>query len=226
MFFQLSPPLRQSMLATWIDDEIEMDTIVCPLKPEHQHAGPRRSPLSVSVAGVAGDMVWTWYSECLFSEELVDLVRRERLTGLEFHPASVRGPSGAPFGRQYWEVAVRGWAGMATPESGIKLQYDCPECGHLCYSAFADASRLIDERDWDGSDFFMVWPLPKFIFVTQRVAQIFRRHRIGPCRFVHLAEVKSGSAELSPGRSFYGITDKQQAAIERILKEPKREATP
>ena len=46
------------------------------------------------------------------------------------------------------------------------------------YSDIKNASRLIDEAQWDGSDFFMVWPLPRFVFVTQRVVDCIRDHRL------------------------------------------------
>jgi hypothetical protein len=29
----------------------------------------------------------------------------------------------------------------------------------------------MDPVQWDGSDIFIVWPLPKFIFITDRVRQ-------------------------------------------------------
>ena len=37
---------------------------------------------------------------------------------------------------------------------------------------------LIDASKWDGSDFFMVWPLPLFIFVTDRVVRAIHDSRL------------------------------------------------
>jgi len=76
------------------------------------------------------------------------------------------------------ELIVTGWAGMAPPESGIKLIEHCEGCGHTVYSAWTNPERLIDSSQWDGSDFFVVWPLPWRIFVTERVAKVLRDNRL------------------------------------------------
>jgi hypothetical protein len=55
---------------------------------------------------------------------------------------------------------------MANPESGIRFNEvsSSPEYGFLRYTDLRDAEKLIDVTQWDGSDFFMVWPLPRFVF--------------------------------------------------------------
>jgi hypothetical protein len=155
----------------------------------------------VKVAGAAGDIVWTWYSECLFSDRLVNLLQSERIKGLAFRSATVLAPSGKPLAQSYQEVLVTGWAGMAPAESGIRLEESCPGCGHLQYSCFTDPSKLIRDAQWDGSDFFIVWPLPGFIFVSSKIETLFRRHNISPRRFMPMSELKCGSySGISPGR--------------------------
>jgi hypothetical protein len=42
----------------------------------------------------------------------------------------------------------------------------------------AEPRRLIDPAAWDGSDLFIVWPLPKFRFVSSRLAAILRQEKI------------------------------------------------
>jgi hypothetical protein len=201
MFSRLDPPVAQSSRATLSEEGLEMGTIFCPLNPGHQRADVRRSALRVRVAGAAGDIVWTWMTECLFSEKLIDLVQSKHLTGLTFRAATVLAPSGKPLAQNYKEVTVTGWAGMALAESGIRLEESCPGCGYLHYSCFTDPRKLIRDDQWDGSDFFIVWPLPRFIFVSPKVEDLFRRHNIGPCRFTPMSELKCGSSVgISPGR--------------------------
>lgn len=69
---------------------------------------------------------------------------------------------------------------MAPPESGLKFSKEksCPHCNHLRYVGPGDPTKLVREDQWDGSDFFMVWPLPKHYFVTQRVVDLVRSEKI------------------------------------------------
>ena len=41
-----------------------------------------------------------------------------------------------------------------------------------------NTAKLIDAAQWDGSDLFIVWPLPRFIFVTDPAAEIIRANRL------------------------------------------------
>jgi hypothetical protein len=43
-------------------------------------------------------------------------------------------------------------------------------------------SNLLDQNQWDGSDFFMVWPYPKFIFITARVAEFIKKYKLTGAR--------------------------------------------
>ena len=76
------------------------------------------------------------------------------------------------------ELVVTGWGGMAPPESGIKLIERCEGCSHYVYSAWSNPQNLIDSSQWDGSDFFVVWPLPSHIFVTECVVRVIRDNRL------------------------------------------------
>lgn len=76
------------------------------------------------------------------------------------------------------ELVVTGWSGIAPEASGIREVERCPACGHLRYSGIEEPRELLDVNNWDGSDFFMVWPLPMFRFVTGRVAEVCAKHKI------------------------------------------------
>jgi hypothetical protein len=163
-------------MADWAKDEVELEGIVCPINDGHQRAGKRLSDLSIMLPPRAArdDFVWTWGSELLLRDRVLQLFNASGFNGFVVKPVKVKfkRPDGDP--PRLWELNVTGWAGMASPESGIRLVESCPACGHLIYSDCDHPERLIDASKWDGSDFFMVWPLPKFIFVTDRVAELIR----------------------------------------------------
>lgn len=201
VFWQLSKPRSLSARADWTDDH-GIETIECPAYPEHKRAAPRRRALDVVLPGRAiKDFVWVWGSDCLIQEGVLAVFRENGFTGYEVRPARAhfRGdPLGVP--PPLWELVVTGWAGMASPESGVKLTYSCPFCGSIKYSCFDDASCLIDVNQWDGGDFFMVWPLPKFIFITDRVAQALRERKLTGFRLVRPDDLKCDFGGFSPGR--------------------------
>ena len=61
----------------------------------------------------------------------------------------------------------------------------------------SDPSQLIDEDQWTGEDFFIVWPMPGYIFVMQRVVEVFQAANVKSCR---IRKLESGLR----GESFSG----------------------
>jgi len=106
---------------------------------------------------------------------------------------------------EFWELVVTGWGGVAPPDSGILLNASksCAICGHLVYSTFTDPTRLINRASWDGSDIFIVWPLPGFYFVTDRLAKVIRSEEFTGVSMTDVSEIKTHTSELSPGRLSY-----------------------
>ena len=100
---------------------------------------------------------------------LVEEFEKRGFTGYRLRPATVRFRDGY-LSQDYSELVVTGWAGVAPPESGIELQEACGACGYKKYSSLKEPGKLIDWTQWTGEDFFMVWPLPKYVMVTKRVA--------------------------------------------------------
>jgi hypothetical protein len=193
--------------AEWERGAVELDTIHCPLDDGHQRAGKRLSNLTVVLPSARiGDVVWTWYSECLITDRVAGLFKEEGFSGYELEPVTVsrvrRKVKVAEDLPRLWELTVLGWGGVAPPESGIKLVESCDGCGDLVYSGYTDPTKLIDPARWDGSDFFMVWPLPRFIFVTQRVRDFVKRMKLKGVKMVTLAELppKTIMGGLGPGR--------------------------
>jgi hypothetical protein len=49
------------------------------------------------------------------------------------------------------------------------------------------AEQLIEASQWDGSDFFTVWPVPH-LFVTSRVAELIRSEGLRGARLIRLKD--------------------------------------
>lgn len=218
-FRNLHSPDSTKKLAEWVDDEMDMETVICPVNDGHQRAGKRLTDLSIVLPGrTVEDFVWTWYSECLLQDHVLKLFQTKGLTGFEVKPVKARfkKASGERVPK-LWELIVTGWAGMASPKSGIKLhqRFDC--CGHTNYSGLIHPEQIIEERQWDGSDFFMVWPLPKFIFVSGRVAQIIEDANLKGADLIALKDMRfEADHTLGGGRLSYWMPEQ----LARQLGEP------
>jgi hypothetical protein len=108
---------------------------------------------------------------------VLEKFERRKITGYRLRPATVRFRDGS-ISRDYSQLMVTGWAGIAPPESGIELIEACGECGYKRYSALKHPEHLIDRSQWSGEDFFMVWPLPNYIMITKRVAGVLAELKV------------------------------------------------
>jgi hypothetical protein len=86
------------------------------------------------------------------------------------------------------ELIVTGWGGVGAPAAKVRLREFCEGCEHASY-AIGEPSRLIDESAWDGSDLFFVWPLPRFRFITDRLANIVNRECITGTKLISAQEI-------------------------------------
>jgi hypothetical protein len=117
------------------------------------------------------DFVWTWYGECIIQDKVLHRFLSEGFTGFQPRPVYLRREQASnepvPI---LWELLVTGWGGVAQAESGITRVERCAVCGRQTYTGFTNPAMLVDREQWDGSDFFLVWPMPRYIFITERVA--------------------------------------------------------
>jgi hypothetical protein len=146
----------------------------------------------------------------LLQERTLTLLRSAGFTGFEVRPVEARFRRSTERPPRLWELVVTGWAGMARPESGIRLDEpaSCSVCGHLRYTGLRNPGSLIDESKWDGSDFFMVWPMPMFVFVTDGVRRTVREHHLTGVRVVPVSDL--GPADgFSPGRLSYSMPEER-----------------
>jgi len=196
------------------DSPDDLVKITCSLNRDHRRAGKRLSNLDVIVpCDPAPDVLFTWMSECLVQDRVLQLFHDEGLTGFATRPAKGK-VTKTGLSVSLTELLVTGWGGMAPEASGIREVYRCEACGHLRYSGLEEPRDLIDFKNWDGSDFFMIWPLPAFRFVTARVAEVCRRYSITGVALERNFPLPSGRviSGYSPGRlSYYFSTERAHA---------------
>jgi hypothetical protein len=213
--------LQESGRATNVewDDSVDLETVFCSEHPGHQRAGKRVTDLSVVLPDRDVRLaVWTWQSELLLQNSLIDLLMSHHLTGWEIRSASARfRDSAATTPPPLWEFVLTGWGGMALPESGIRLIKDCRSCDLQVYSAPSTVCNLIDVKQWDGSDFFFIWPLPRYIFVTSRAAEVLRAAHIDSVAVQPAQELDFMSRTLSPGRLSYWMTESRARLLGTAL---------
>ncbi len=207
-FWCLDPPTSTAGSPARVESEMDAEVVLCPLNDGHQREGRRLTDLTVVQPDRAlEDFVWTCYRECLVQDHVLELFKASGFAGFEVRPVKSRFRSAtAHEPPRLWELVITGWAGMAPPESGIKLIEHCPGCGYRCYSAWTNPERLIEQSQWDGSDFFIVWPLPGHIFVTDRAADLIRQKGLSGVvvrRSTDLAFPQSVIPTLGPGRLSY-----------------------
>jgi hypothetical protein len=183
--------------------------IRCPLFPkDHLRPGRPTGDLRVEFPNqaLADDFLWTWESDCLISLSLSSRLKSSTITGFETRPVEITVGEVAVEHDKEQFVTV-GWGGLAKPESGVRLDESksCSACGHLVYRGVRDWSRLIDFQQWDGSDIFIVWPLPRFILVTDRAAQLLNRIRTREMKLTPLKAMKPQEGTLSSGRVGYWL---------------------
>lgn len=207
-FWNLRSSDSLAKLAEW-DDETDLETVYCPADEMHQRAGKRITDLSVILPrGRLQDVVWTWPGECLIQDHVLDLFHAERLTGFEVKPAKARFKGRVAVRPPIlWELIVTGWAGMAPVDSGVHVEKHCRVCGYKSYSAPTHSEKLICVDQWDGSDFVMVWPLPGFIFVTDRVADLIRSNKLTGAFLRRLEDLDLSGGTCNGGRLSYWMPE-------------------
>jgi hypothetical protein len=199
-FWHLDPP-RNQKLAT-VAGDTKFEQITCSATDGHLRRGRRVGDLSATIdpAGIK-DFTWTWSNDILASERLLDVFLKHRVTGFEIRSANVsyseRNQTKPP---ALHELIITGWGGMASSAAGLTLAKSCPACNHRNY-AIAQPSRLIDPASWDGSDLFIVWPLPRFPFAGDRLANVLREERITGVKLIPAIDIpfKPGNTA-TPGR--------------------------
>lgn len=209
-FYELDSNGNDRNYAEW-DSNMDFQQVTCPIEPDkHMRAGKRSPELSVLLRGTQNDIIKTWYSEFLLNDHVVDIFQKEGLTGYELKPVKARfkKKSDQPI-PQLWELVVTGWGGVA---GDVNITYKCDGCGMLRYSAPKDMSKFV--TNWDGSDFFIVWPLPKYVVVTQKVVDVIKKYDLKGCLFKNIMQLDfSELRNLAPGCLRYWMPEKKAKEI-------------
>jgi hypothetical protein len=169
-YFNLRAPTSEQLLA---DNESygNRQNFPCSITTEHLDGSRRIGQLLASVKHNRHDerMIWCWAFGFLTHESLLAEFAQQRFTGYRSQPATLRFRDGS-ISREYHEFIVTGWAGLAAKESGVRVVKGCPACHWKKYSPVTNYEELIDWTQWTGEDFFIVWPMPNWILITERVA--------------------------------------------------------
>jgi hypothetical protein len=182
--------------ASWTEASVDFATIGCPINPMHTSVNRtiKGSPSAVLESGKRGDVAWTGYGDLLIGRRMLELLHKERLSG--FVVRSVNMVNGQ---EMYW-LQASGWAGMAATDSTIYREYYYKCCGHVHYKIIAAPPRIVEPSRWDGSDFFIVWPMPMYIFVTERIVNLLSEWDIRGVAYVPETHAVRRSDSFSPGK--------------------------
>jgi hypothetical protein len=195
-YFRLDGPL-DSLLQASNKSEAPSEESVCPISGGGApHRLLRRvSTLELEVKHAHRDhwLISSEFEGLVIHERLAEEFDRRGFTGSRLRPATVRFQDGY-LSEDYSELVVTGWAGVAPPESGIELKEACDGCGLKQYSPLKDPRKLIDWKQWTGEDFFIVWPLPKHIMITRRVADALEELKVKSYR---LENMVTGAGDVS-----------------------------
>jgi hypothetical protein len=182
---------------------IDYEGIACPTNDGHKRGGRRKGELSVILhpMGVK-DFTWTWLSDILVSQRVLSLFEKHHVTGFQARRAKTAYPSAIKTPPpDLFELVVTGWGGLAAAAASVKVVKSCLACGLREYS-IAEPNLLIDAAAWDGSDLFIVWPLPRFRFASDRLASILRQERVSGIKLVPAPKIPMARGnKVSPGGS-------------------------
>ncbi len=215
-FWYLDPPRRRGLAEVALDTGYEK--IICPAHDGHTRGGKRIGALSVIVHPLrVGDFTFIWGGDILVSQRVLDLFEKYRVTGFKAERAKTSYPEtikGRP--PDLFELVVTGWGGFAAPAAGAKLVKSCSACGHKVYTV-AESSRLIDAAAWDGSDLFIVWPLPGYRFASDRLANILRQEKVSGVKVVPAPQLPIERGDtLTPGPlSWYMSEERARELVRR-----------
>jgi hypothetical protein len=158
------------------------------------------------------DCLWTFLSDCLLADHVIDELLSRACTGFETDLVIVEGFN---TGKNYKQFRAVGWGGIAPTQSGIREIDRCEYCGHLTYSGITDPGHLFNISAWDGSDVFFIWPLPKFICLSEKSATVFSRLSVSGIELVPVEELRTTGRGFSPGRLSHWISKERAIDIGR-----------
>lgn len=180
---------------------MEIETTLCDRDPRHAKRQKRGATLKV-IAPLAPlyDFEWTVYNEAIVGPEIVELFEKENVTGVKFRRVIPYLTTGDQFSREMYEMYVVGDGGNAPESSGIRPIEICPHCGFCIFTGYQNTNDVFNIDEWDGSDIFTIWPLPRFIVASDSVIELLDRESITGVAAVSLSKLPVClSGTLTPG---------------------------
>jgi hypothetical protein len=193
---------EEKCIADSSDSAIIISEIIeCPLNPGHR-TSRRREKLDLAIpCSKPPDFIFDWMSDCVIQSSVLKVLTENKVTGFSTRAARAAiEKTGAIL--DVAELIVTGWGGIADERSGIREKERCTGCGHIRYTEISDLKHIVNPTTWDGSDIFMVWPMPKYRFVTQRFVEVVRNAGFSGISFVQaFPPLRRGvSGGFTPGR--------------------------
>ena len=195
----------------------KLETKLCPHRPEHTMRSRWGRPLKVvGPVRPVTDFEWTVYGDVIVSQTMAEAFGKAGFSGVQLLPVEFYTSTETPFGRESVELRVNGWGGNAPASSGIHEIERCTYCGHRIFSGYSCPERLFNLEDWDGSDLFLIWPLPRYMMVTGRVRDFILDSKYTGVRLRRLAELpRVVAGTLTPGNLADWFDDERVHMIER-----------
>jgi hypothetical protein len=176
----------------WYSDEEAFDPfteVKCPKDPGHQR-GERDYNVNLWIdikKPKMGDFVSTVYSDWLITDRVAEIFKTHNLTGYELHPVKV---CNKKLEFNLWELVITGNAGRAHPDSDLNLRLYCKYCGLTRYTPIKKGLGIIvNETQWDGSDFFTIIEYYKYVLITEKVKKIIEENNLKGVRVVLPSEL-------------------------------------
>lgn len=185
---------------------------------------PRKDLTIILPSPRVGDFVWTHYSDCIVTDGTLTLFKQAGFTGFEIRPVMVEKINRLSRMRReqvtippLWELPIIGKGGDAAPESGIYPLYEIEDCymKRFRYSSFRNGI-IVDEANWDGSDFFTINGYPKFILVSERVKELIINHELTNCALIPSHKLEWGSG-ITPEESHARTLDLAGRPLDSLL---------
>jgi hypothetical protein len=157
----------------------------------------------------------------LVTDRVLQVFRDEGVTGWDAEPVAAHSPTGSEVAADWpglHRLVVRGWGGVVPPELLPIVEGPCPGCGRRRYQGQVDVQKVFSEDRWDGSDLFIVWPFPKYVWISPRAVSAIQRQRLTGATICsmddHEAVVFAAGAEL--GMTLWPNSELSDAAVREL----------
>jgi hypothetical protein len=195
-------------------------SVLCSLAPEHRRGERIWAPAMFCEGPPSDlnppldpefDVYTTPHSSFVFSQRVFSALKEAGLTGWVMNPTTISFADGTVRG-DFGELWVDGFGGVADSSSGCKLLWRCRACGLSEYQGAVDFMKraelikrsgvfvearggfdfgqAIKQARWDGSDFFIIWPLMNFPICTDRAKVVMEQFRIDEIVFRKPEEIQ------------------------------------